>query len=401
MATIAQGVDITERKQAAEALRLKELVEHCFAAMLAHDLKSPLIGTMRLIDLFLDGNLGTLTPEQNAFLSLVRGSTRSLLSMVENLLDLYRIEAGAYQPRLETVDIGALVRSCCLGIAPLAACRNICLDIDMMPGLEPLEADGMSMQRVLYNLLDNAQKFSPEGGSILVAVRKSSDKIIIDISDDGPGILKEELDKLFERCLRDRAELSFKTGVGLGLYLCRHLVGAHGGELTYQAREGGGSVFTVVLPARPAKAIESSPVGSRESIDIMLVEDNAITRVCVRLMLEQTGEFNVIAEAADGESACKKVCEFKPALVLLDIGLPDISGIEVCKRIKSECPETRVLMLTSYEDGSVLLASLGAGADGYCIKGISTEDLIKAVRVVHSGTTWLDPRIKVGITTNS
>lgn len=397
VATVAQGVDITERKQAEEGMRLKALMEQRehFVAMLTHDLKSPLRACMRMVDLFLDGSLGALTSEQNAGLALLKASNASLLSLVENLLDVYRIEGGAYTPRLQRTDLQELIKASCREVASIAAGRNLCFDIDLPPeGIQPVEIDGLAFKRVLQNLLDNAQKYTPDGGSIFIAARRCNGEICIDVGDTGPGICAEDEERLFERFWQGKAERNYRAGIGLGLYLCHHLISAHGGRLTYKRREGGGSVFTATVPAKVSEDIEDRSTSGKGAIKIVLVEDNAISRVVLRMLLEQSGQFNIMSECADGKSACQKIPELNPAIVMLDIGLPDMSGIEVCKRLKSSHPDMHILMFTSHEAPAEVMASFAAGADGYCLKDVSKEDLVVAISSIASGTSWLDPRVK-------
>ena len=130
-----------------------------------------------------------------------------------------------------------------------------------------------------------------------------------------------------------------------------------------------------------------------EPIRILVVEDHHITRAGLILVLKQCEDFEVIGEAADGLSAIEKALELKPAIVLTDIGLPTMSGIEVATELKSKLPETRVIALTSHDDDQTVFAALGAGADGYCLKDIAQDQLYLAIKSVHAGACWLDPAI--------
>jgi DNA-binding NarL/FixJ family response regulator len=128
-------------------------------------------------------------------------------------------------------------------------------------------------------------------------------------------------------------------------------------------------------------------------IKIFLVEDHEITRVGLKLTLDQIDDFEVVGEAADGQSALDLVLKAKPDVVLMDIGLPLLDGINAAKQIKDSCPETRVIMLTSHEGDRDIFAALGAGADGYCLKEVSSTRLAMAIRAVSDGAAWLDPII--------
>ena len=129
------------------------------------------------------------------------------------------------------------------------------------------------------------------------------------------------------------------------------------------------------------------------TIDIFIAEDHEITRVGLKLTLEHIAGFRVVGEAEDGKGAVKKVVELKPHVVLMDIGLPLMDGIDATCRIKAEAPGTRVIMLTSHDNDRDIFAALGAGADGYCLKEVSGAQLVMAIRAVADGVAWLDPGV--------
>ncbi|HEY9773861.1 MAG TPA: response regulator transcription factor [Planktothrix sp.] len=129
------------------------------------------------------------------------------------------------------------------------------------------------------------------------------------------------------------------------------------------------------------------------TINIFIAEDHEITRVGLKLTLEHVPGFRVIGEAEDGKGTVKKVCELKPHVVLMDIGLPLMDGIDATCRIKEEVPATRVIMLTSHDNDRDIFAALGAGADGYCLKEVSGSQLAMAIRAVADGVAWLDPGV--------
>lgn len=392
---LATIVDITERKHAEEAARLALIMEQRdqFVTMLAHDLKSPLIGCKQMMDFFLDGTLGPLTDEQRQELRLIRDSSQSLLQLVQNLVDVYRIENGAYAPRLEIIDIGELVRECCQEIAPIAASRNIHIDKQVTVGLEAVETDAIALHRVLQNLIDNAQKFSAPGSSIIVSVAQVDGQVVIEVRDSGPGIPEAEQANLFQRFKQGKPGRRFTTGSGLGLFLCKHLLTAIGGEITYRSGEGGGAVFTVTLNVRTPEFVSRDHPQVEEQIDILLVEDSPITLAGLSMLCERAAGLSVAGEATNGESACRLAEQLKPAVVLMDIKLPDISGIEACRRIKDNLPDVRILMLTALDDTDTILDAVKAGADGYCLKDVSGQDLIKAVRAVAKGYVWFHPQV--------
>lgn len=128
-------------------------------------------------------------------------------------------------------------------------------------------------------------------------------------------------------------------------------------------------------------------------INIMLVEDHQITRIGLRFSLEQVADFKIVAEAEDGTGAVERALEFRPDVILMDIGLPFLSGIDAAREIKCKLPECRILMLTSHEMDEDVLAALAAKCDGYCLKDVGSEQLVTAIRAVNGGGIWLDPAI--------
>lgn len=130
-----------------------------------------------------------------------------------------------------------------------------------------------------------------------------------------------------------------------------------------------------------------------QPIKIMLVEDHQITRIGLRFSLEKVVGFTIVAEAADGSTAVRKALEVRPAVILMDIGLPRLSGIDAAREIKSQAPECRILMLTSSETDEDVLAALAAKCDGYCLKDVGSDQLVTAIRAVNGGGIWLDPAI--------
>jgi PAS domain S-box-containing protein len=395
VATIAQGVDITERKLAEEAVRLALMVEQQdqFIAMFSHDLKSPLLGCITMLDLLLNGKMGLLSGEQVSCLSLIAESVRGRVALLQNLVDSYRIEAGASVVHSGNTDTLQIVESCCRAISLAAKSRGISINTNLAPDIAPIEADPTAISRIVQNLLDNALKFSLPDTQIGVSLKSSNGNIAIEVRDSGPGVPAEDELKLFQRFWQGGEGKKYAVGTGLGLYLTRQLVEAHGGKISYRNADGGGAVFTVVLPARQTRPAmpEHTPVGS--PLNIMLVEDFEITRVGLRLMLEQVSGITLAGEAADGITACTMASALNPAVILMDIGLPDITGIEACRRIKASCPDTEVIMFTSHEDTDDIFAALAAGASGYCLKDTSLSNLVKAIRTVADGDMWFDPRI--------
>ncbi len=395
LAAIVTVVDVTMQKQAAEAVKLAAIVEQRdqFLAMLSHDLKNPLIGSQRLFASLLAGQAGALTALQRQYLEMLQDSDRGVLQLIYNVLDVYRAEGGAAVLHKVSTNLETLIRGSCQEIAAALSTRNIRLEMNFACELEPIYVDVAAIHRVLLNLLDNAQKYTPEGGLISVSTAWEQDYVLIEIRDTGPGVPEAEQANLFKQFWQADAARTYKVGSGLGLFVCKQIVGAHGGEISYRTGESGGAVFSVRLPTRQEISREGNAESGDTPITILIVDDVAIIRFGLRALLQQLPDMRVIGEAATGQAALRLVREQRPKVVLLDIELPDLSGTEVCRQIKTDYPDTAVLMLTSHDDPQYVLASRAAGADGFCLKDISEHDLERALKDVSAGEVWFDPRL--------
>ncbi|HEY9685219.1 MAG TPA: hybrid sensor histidine kinase/response regulator [Oculatellaceae cyanobacterium] len=240
-----------ERKQSEEShMRLAVLEQREeFMATLTHDLKVPLIGANRILELMAAETWGKVNPEQIQLLLQMRDNNKQLLSMVQNLIEVYRFEREANSVNLERTNLVKTIRSCIADIEPIVKNRNIELKTDFRDVDADVVADGVAIRRVVQNLLDNAVKFTPRGGSITVSTQPAEDFVSMEVADTGPGVPESERDRLFKRFSQGTTGRKYTPGTGLGLYLCKQIVEAHKGEITFASREEKGSTFRVKLPA--------------------------------------------------------------------------------------------------------------------------------------------------------
>ncbi len=233
--------------------RLEVLEQHeDFIATLTHDLKNPLIGADRLLDLFLDGALGNLEENQIHGLKLLQESSRDMLDLIKNLLEVYRYDAGATPLSLSKVDVRELIASCIESISFLASLSKVTLSPTFEQGEHIIVADRVALQRVVLNLLSNAIKFSIEGAEVKISSGWHGDFYCLEVTDFGSGIHQEDLLKIFQRFAQGKHGRTILSGTGLGLYLCRRLVEAHGGEITCDSVEDQRTTFIVRLPRHQA-----------------------------------------------------------------------------------------------------------------------------------------------------
>jgi len=241
--------DLTEQVRSAEEREelavMKERED--FMAALTHDLKNPLLGANRILELFTAGSLGALTDQQLTILRKLKDSNKSLIEMLRNLVEVYRLQRDVNLLTFEIVDLAAIMDECLAEISPVCANRSICLRFEKSDDAV-IEADGSFIRRVLQNILDNALKFTNNNGAITVALKRMSDFIEISISDTGPGLTEEERERLFQRFWQGVAGQRYVPGTGLGLHVCKEVVQAHDGKISCQSELGNGTTVIIELP---------------------------------------------------------------------------------------------------------------------------------------------------------
>jgi len=386
---VANIRDITERKQAEEELQhlyeqereLRQLLEDEmkrrveFTRALAHELKTPLTSVLASSDLLVselrDEALQTLAKG-------IRQGASNLNSRIDELLDLARGEVGMLQLRLEAVDLSQLLRETADIMTPLALKRGQSLVLALPSPLPPVRADAARLQQVVTNLLSNALKFTPLGGNIRLGARQRGSAVVVEVRDTGRGMSKEEQKGLFEPYHRLDREPS--GGLGLGLALCRMLVELHGGQIWVRSNVGRGSIFGFSLPLEVAdeQAVESEK--PTKVWKVLIIEDDQEIVNFVSVAFEMRWPEAQLISTSLGEEGLEQVETEDPDLVILDLGLPDISGFEVLRQIRlfSSVP---VVILTVKGDEADMVKGLEWGADDYVVKPFRQMELLARLKV--------------------
>lgn len=220
-----------------------------FVATLTHDLKGPLQGANRILGLLVKGDLGPLADDQAELLRRLGDSNTTLLEMIANLLEVYRYDKDLHTISFQHTNLINLVRSCMAEVEHLANERSIEIKSEVFNGEEiAIMADASSISRVVRNLLDNALKFTPKGGSVTIKVATGEDKVQLAVTDTGPGISEEDRRYLFERFYRGATGRGYSRSTGLGLYLCKQIVQHHNGTITIDPDAVKGSSFVLEFP---------------------------------------------------------------------------------------------------------------------------------------------------------
>jgi signal transduction histidine kinase/DNA-binding response OmpR family regulator len=357
--------DITQQKALEEQLRRKneEIVEQServqeanrlkseFLANMSHELRTPLNAIIGFAELMHDGKTGAVSADQTEYLGDILTSSRHLLQLINDILDLAKVESGKLEFRPEAVNLTHVIGEVRDILRTLAAQKRIQIEVAVDPRVNEIVADASRLKQVLYNYISNALKFSFDGGRVDVRVMaEEPEQFRIEVEDTGIGIKPEDLGRLFVEFQQLDASMAKKhAGTGLGLALTRRIVEAQGGVVGVESSPGAGSIFFAVLPRLRAKAPEPevapdqpAAVGPR----VLVIEDNPRDRNWLGATLSGAGY--VVETASSGQEALRLCRERAFDAITLDLLLPDISGREVLKAIRGAGPnrETPVILVT-------------------------------------------------------
>ena len=372
--------DITGRKRAERALREADRHKDEFLAMLAHELRNPLAPIRNAVHVL--GLMELAEPRVRWAQEIIERQVNHLARLVDDLLDASRIARGKIILKRETIEFAVLAEHVIQSARLLAENKGHRLAVRLPDQAVQLDGDPVRLSQLLLNLLDNAVKYTPDGGQIEFAARLDGQEIEISVRDNGMGITAELLPRVFDLFQQDERKLDRANGgLGIGLTLVQHLAGMHGGWVeAYSAGPGLGSTFTVRLPAkamptplsRPETESRSSPaVGMR----VLVVEDDHAVADSTAVLLEMEGHQARIADS--GPAALELIAEFRPQVVLLDIGLKGMDGFETAKRLR-QLPEGRDLFMvavTGYADSAIKAQALDSGCDHFLVKPVTFKDI--------------------------
>jgi signal transduction histidine kinase/ActR/RegA family two-component response regulator len=379
-----RGQELQElNKQLRDAARAKNE----FLSRMSHELRTPLAAIMGFSELL---GLADLDERKREWSSTILKAGKHLLQLVDEVLDISRIEAGEIPLSVEPVAIAPLLDEAMELIQPLAEGRRVTLHPPRIAdGSGYIRADQQRLKQVVINLLSNAVKYNREGGEVEVSVDAvASDRVRIDVHDTGPGIEPESLEKLFTPFERLNAGADIQ-GTGLGLALSRSLVEAMGGTLTVSSTPGTGSTFTVELgrgePAAVAEAVaDDGDMVAARSYDgerrLLYIEDTVANIRLVEEILSSRPSVRLLP-AVQGSIGIELAAEHQPDLVLLDLHLPDIGGDEVLARLRADerTKDIPVVVLSADATDRTPGPLLDAGAQAYLTKPIGVRELLEVV----------------------
>jgi signal transduction histidine kinase/ActR/RegA family two-component response regulator len=399
---LTEALDQRTRELADANLRIMEAdrQKSQFLASMSHELRTPLNSIIGFSEV-LTTRLGpTLEPKHARFLQNIHGSGTHLLGLINDILDLTKIESGKMEMHPEKLKVPPLVEGVLTLMRGQAARREIELVSDVPADLPTLEADESRVKQILFNLVSNAVKFSPDGSKVFCTVRGRPPgpdalevpSIALEVRDHGIGIDPTDHLKVFQEFRQlDAGSSRRREGTGLGLALVKKFVELHGGTIRLRSRLGEGASFTVLLPQERSPALATTqtlplPLPPEDRPRVLVVEDDLATWERIANDLERA-EYHA-ARARTGEEALVLARMMRPAAITLDLVLPGIDGWEVLRRLKAD-PDTRdvPVIIVSVMEGRDL--GVAMGADGYFVKPPDGAGLVGLITQVVNRRTAL------------
>ena len=366
--------DITERKRAEEGLREADRRKDEFLATLAHELRNPLAPIRNSLNIF--RLAGVQDPVLEGVTAMMERQVAHMVRMVDDLLEVSRISRGKIELRKERVDLAAVLRNAVDTSLPLIKGARHKLTVEIPPEPIVLDADPVRLSQVFANLLNNAAKYTPEGGQIVLTVSVKDAMVSICVKDDGEGIPAEMLPRIFDMFTQVNTGTRAQGGLGIGLTLARTLAQMHGGTIeAFSQGQGQGCEFLVKLPlagrAAASAAEEVPATGATRRMPrrrVLVVDDNRDSADSMGMLLEILGAEVRIAH--DGAAALEEVRKFAPAVVLLDIGMPGMCGYEVARRLREDpaAKAITIVALTGWGQNEDRRRSREAGFDYHLVK---------------------------------
>jgi CheY-like chemotaxis protein/nitrogen-specific signal transduction histidine kinase len=391
---VAAIEDITEHLRLEEAERAREAAEASnraksdFLSRMSHELRTPLNAMLGFAQLLEIDQRHPLAPSQRPWVAQIQQAGWHLLEMINDVLDLSRIESGNLRLQPATLDLPELISATVALVASDALARDIRISQDLGPGTSGIVGDATRVKQILTNLLSNAVKYNNEGGRVHIASRLiRPDCVEIAVTDTGMGMTPGQMDELFKPFNRLGRERSGTQGTGIGLVISRRLAELMGGSIGVQSFPGEGSSFTLRLPRAidpdtvrsDLDAFDAEPADYHRRI-VHYVEDNETNIEVMRGILAQRGQvqMEVSVTGLDGLAAVRAR---RPHLILLDMHLPDISGLELLRHFKGDPDISLIPVIVVSADalGPQIEAALAAGAIRYLTKPVDVSELLAAI----------------------
>lgn len=402
--------------------KLRELdqIKSRFFANISHELRTPLTLLIAPLETLL--RRFALDPETKDLLATMHSNGMRLLKLINDLLDLVRLESGRMVTKAEPLNMAEFIKAIASAARQVADDKRLALETFVDPNLGTVLADRDKLDKIVLNLVFNALKFTPSGGRVELRAEKKAGQFLLTVTDTGMGISEKNLSHIFDRFWQaDGSSKRKYQGLGIGLALVKELAEAQGGDVTVQSQEGKGSTFTVRLPCRQAQPAETPPpqaepeivpatggsrvtseewlanlyrraelfpamtplqeslrpveTSSNGNLPTLLVADDEPDML--RFLKSQLSPHYSVLEAVDGQQAIEKASQFLPDIILLDMMMPEKDGLQACREIREHTPTQSIpiVLLTARADEETKLKALEAGASDFLAKPFSTTEL--------------------------
>ncbi len=398
---IAVVRDITDRALADRAqVQAKQAAESAsrskseFLASMSHELRTPLNAILNISESLGEGVYGSLNEKQQRSLHTVAESGRHLLGLINDILDLSKIEAGKMELQLAEINVRAICEASLRLVREQALQRRQDITLEITPGFETVQADERKLKQVLVNLLSNASKFTPAGAPFGLTVESRGDFIAFTVWDAGIGISPADLGRLFQPFVQLDSKLSREyAGTGLGLSLAQRLAHLHQGRIDVESTPGKGSRFTVLLPTRaatrppvpafaPTQVLPMPFLPAGHGPRVLLVEDIEANRDCIGDYLESKGfQINF---AVNGAEALHRVESWQPDIIVTDIQMSGMDGFEAIRQLRARpaLAQTPIMALTALAMEGDSERCLAAGATHYLSKPVALKSLAATLATI-------------------
>jgi signal transduction histidine kinase/DNA-binding response OmpR family regulator len=366
-----------------------------FLASMSHELRTPLNAILGFSELLMDTGKETFTPEtRHRFLEQIHSSGKHLLGLINDILDLSKIEAGQMELRLQVVNIAEIVEQVRNTVEPLAIQKSITLKSENVDA-GSIIADPGKVKQMLLNLVSNAIKFTPDNGMVTIRATRLNDAVEMSVIDTGIGIAKEDFGRVFREFQQlDSGVGRQQPGTGLGLTLTRRFANLHGGDVRMDSEPGVGSTFTITLPLEAHRVVaapqpvqvDRPPVAVSRPLVLVVEDDPAAAELLIR-QIERAGFRTQVART--GSQALAAARAQKPAAITLDILLPDLDGWEVLTQLKNDPATSHIpVVVVSVVDNPEL--GIALGALDYFVKPVSGAELMSRLARFRLGRTDAD-----------
>jgi signal transduction histidine kinase/ActR/RegA family two-component response regulator len=350
-----------------------------FLASMSHELRTPLNAVIGFSEVLLDRMFGEINERQEEYLRDILSSGRHLLELINDILDLSKVEAGQMVLEPSTFEIGSVLEWASALHRERAAAHAITVTIEVAEDVGTIETDERKFRQVVLNLVANAVKFTPDGGNVSVRACRKGTELNVTVTDTGIGVAPEDQERIFESFQQGRRGAPKEEGTGLGLTLCRRFVELFGGRMWLESTPGDGSTFGFSVPYAPEQQETVESLGRDKLPVVVLVDDDRASLDLLSAYLDGSG--TRVLRARDGVEALEQIRKVPPVAVVLDIKLPRLDGWQVLAELKAD-PETAAIPVVIASVVDDRPRGLALGADGYLLKPIRRDELVDALRNV-------------------